>query len=61
MTLRVPALGALVAFVLTTLFVLNPTPTLMALFTFVAQPLFLFSAVFYLRRVFRELREKEVV
>ena len=53
MTLRVPALGAIVAFVLTTLFVLNPTPSLMALFTFVAQPLFLFSAVFYLRRVFR--------
>jgi hypothetical protein len=61
MSLRVPALGAIVAFVLTILFVLYPTPYLMALFTFVAQPLFLFSVVFYFRRVFRELREKEVV
>jgi len=61
MNLTVPAVGAIVAFVITTLFVVHPVPMLMALFTFVAQPLFLIVGLLYLGRVFTELREKDVL
>jgi len=61
MNLTVQAVGALIALVITTLFVVRPVPLLMALFVFVAQPLFLIVAVMYLGRVFRELREKDVL
>ena len=61
MNLTVPAVGAIVAFVITTLFVLDPVPLLMALFTFVAQPLFLIVGLLYLGRVFTELRAKDVL
>ena len=61
MTLTVPALGAIIAFVITTLFVVYPVPVLMALFTFVAQPLFLIVGLLYLSRVFTELRAKDVL
>jgi hypothetical protein len=44
-----------------TAFVLYPSPYLMALFAFFAQPLFLIVAVMYLRRVFHELRQKDVM
>ena len=61
MNLTVQAVGAIVAFVITTLFVVYPRPLLMALFTFVAQPLFLIVGLMYLRRVFQELRAKDVL
>lgn len=61
MKLRLQAHLAIVAFVVTLLFVLYPTPYLMVLFVFFAQPLFLIVAVMYLHKVFRDLREKEVL
>lgn len=61
MKLSLPAYLAIVAFLITTTFVLYPTPYLMLAFAFFAQPLFLMVIVLYLRRVFRELREKEVL
>ena len=38
-----------------------PIPYLMLAFSFFAQPLILIVILLYLRRVFRELREKEVL
>jgi hypothetical protein len=61
MNLRLPALLAILGFVVTTAFVMYPSPYLMLAFTFFAQPLFLIVIVLYLRRVLRELREKEVL
>lgn len=61
MNLTVPAIGAIVALVITTLFVASPSPHLMALFAFVAQPLFLIVALLYLGHVFRDLREKDIL
>ena len=56
MNLRLQALLAIVAFVISVLFVLMPSsPHLMALFIFFAQPLFLIVAVMFLGRVFKEL------
>jgi cytochrome bd-type quinol oxidase subunit 2 len=61
MKLELPAYLAIIAFGITTAFVLFPTPYLMLAFAFFAQPLFLMVVILYLRRVFRELREKEVI
>jgi hypothetical protein len=61
MNLTVQAVGALIAFVITTLFVVFPRPLLMALFTFVAQPLFAIVGLMYLGRVFQELRDRDVL
>ena len=61
MNLTVQAAGALVAFAITTLFVVFPRPLLMALFTFVAQPLVAIVGLMYVGRVLRELREKDVL
>ena len=61
MNLTVQAVGAILAFLITTLFVVHPAPLLMALFTFVAQPLFLIVGLMYVARVLRELRDKDVL
>ncbi|MCH8839150.1 MAG: hypothetical protein IH831_00445 [Planctomycetes bacterium] len=61
MTLKVEASAAMVAFVITALFIVWPSPRLMAAFAFFAQPLFLIAAVLYGRRVFTELRRKKVL
>jgi len=61
MNLTVPAAGAIIALVITTLFVVHPSPYLMALFVFVAQPLFLIGALLYVGRVFRELHAKDIL
>jgi hypothetical protein len=61
MNLTVQAVGAIVGFIITTLFVVHPSPVLMALFTFVAQPLFVIVGLMYLGRVLQELREKDVL
>ncbi len=61
MGLRVEAWAAIIAFGTTAAFIVWPTPYLMALFAFFAQPLFAIVAFLYLRRVFKELREKDVL
>jgi hypothetical protein len=56
MNLRLQALLAIVAFIVSVLFVLMPSsPHLMALFIFFAQPMFLIVAIMFLRRMLKEL------
>lgn len=55
--LRWEALCAILAFALTLLFVLVPGPYPMALFTFIAQPLFAIVAIGYLSKVLADLRK----
>jgi hypothetical protein len=50
---------AVIAFVMTLAFVLVPGPYEMAIFTFLAQPLFAFAAISYLVKVLRDLRERK--
>ncbi|MCH8273318.1 MAG: hypothetical protein IH851_00815 [Armatimonadetes bacterium] len=61
MGLRVEAWAAIIAFITTAAFIVWPNPYFMALFAFFAQPLFMIVALLYLRRVFRELRKKDVL
>ena len=56
--LRWEASCAIVAFVLTGTFMLVPGPYAMALFTFIAQPLFAIVAIGYLRKVGADLRKR---
>jgi hypothetical protein len=49
------------AFLMTLAFVLFPGPYEMAVFTFLAQPLFAFAAFSYLVKVLRDLRERKVM
>jgi hypothetical protein len=56
--LRWEALCAIVAFALTLLFILVPGPYPMAIFTFIAQPLFAIVAIGYLRKVIVDLRRR---
>ena len=58
--LRWEALCAIVAFALTEAFILVPGPYAMALFTFIAQPLFAIVAVGYLRKVQTDLRKRSL-
>ena len=52
---------AIIAFLMTLAFVLFPGPDEMAVFTFLAQPLFAFAAISYLLKVLRDLRERKVM
>jgi hypothetical protein len=61
MNLTWEALLAFVAFALTLWFVLAPEPYSMVVFTFLAQPLFLIVAAFYLIKVARDLRRRDVL
>ena len=61
MIFKVEAWAAMVAFLITIAFILWPSPYLMALFAFFAQPLFLIVGLLYLRRVFKELKQKKVL
>ena len=56
--LRWEAMCASVAFVLTLIFILVPGPYPMAIFTFIAQPLFAIVAVGYLLKVRADLRKR---
>ena len=56
--LRWEALCAIVAFALTQTFLLVPGPYAMALFTFIAQPLFAIVAIGYLLKVRADLRKR---
>ena len=49
---------AIVAFALTLTFILVPGPYAMALFTFIAQPLFAIVAIGYLLKVRADLRQR---
>ena len=49
---------AIVAFALTETFILVPGPYAMALFTFIAQPLFAIVAIGYLLKVRADLRKR---
>jgi hypothetical protein len=57
--LRWEASCAILAFVLTMVFILVPGPYPMALFTFVAQPLFAIAAIGYLAKVIVDLRRHQ--
>ncbi len=61
MIFKVEAWAAMVAFLITMAFILWPSPYLMALFAFFAQPLFLIVGLIYLRRVFKELKQRQVL
>ena len=52
---------AAIAFIMTLVFVLIPGPYEMAVFTFLAQPLFAIAAVSYLSKVLADLRNRSVV
>jgi hypothetical protein len=52
---------ATIAFLLTLVFVLVPGPYEMAVFTFLAQPLFAIAAISYLGKVLGELRHRKVM
>ena len=54
--LRWEAFCAILGFVLTQVFILVPGPYPMALFTFIAQPLFAIAAIGYLGKVIGDLR-----
>ena len=56
--LRWEAMCASVAFVLTLIFILVPGPYPMAIFTFIAQPLFAIVAIGYLLKVRADLRKR---
>ena len=49
---------AIVAFAMTQVFILSPGPYPMAIFTFIAQPLFAISAVGYLLKVRTDLKNR---
>ena len=49
------------AFLMTLAFVLFPGPYQMAVFTFLAQPLFAFAGISYFVKVLRDLRQRKVV
>lgn len=61
MNLRLPAIAAIIAFILTALFAIHPGPYQMALFVFVAQPLFVIALLGYAWRVIKDLRGKGVL
>ena len=56
--LRWEAMCAIVAFSLTLIFILVPGPYPMAIFTFIAQPLFGIVAIGYLLKVRADLRKR---
>ena len=59
--LRWETWAAIVAFVISLVFIWVPGPYPMGAFTFIAQPLFLLALVSYAIKVLRELRKKDVV
>ena len=52
---------AFIAFVMTLAFVLVPGPYEMAIFTFLAQPLFAMAAVSYVSKVIADMRRRKVL
>jgi hypothetical protein len=59
--LRWEAWAAILGFVISLAYIWHPGPYAMGAFTFVAQPLFLLAFLSYVIKVFRELRQREVL
>jgi hypothetical protein len=59
--LRWEAWAALLAFVISLVYIWVPGPYPMGAFTFIAQPLFLVALVGYVVKVIRELRNRQVL
>lgn len=59
--LRLQALAAALAFLITGLYAIDPGPYQMAAFVFFAQPLFLIAGLGYLYRVWKDLRSRDVM
>jgi hypothetical protein len=59
--LRWEAWAAMVAFLITLIYIWVPGPYPMGAFTFIAQPLFFLALLSYAIKVLRELRKKDVV
>ena len=59
--LRWEAWAAIVVFILTLGYTLNPLPYLMGAFTFIAQPLFAVAMLGYAQKVFRDLKRRKVI
>ncbi|MEH0155838.1 hypothetical protein V6R21_16960 [Limibacter armeniacum] len=57
----IESLFVIVGMVITIPYMIWPTPFLMFLFVFVAQPCFLFAIVSALIEIFRDLRKKKVI
>jgi hypothetical protein len=61
MNLKVETLLLTVASLISVGFLWTSSPYFMGAFVFIAQPLFLVGGVFYLAKVFRELRGRKVI
>jgi uncharacterized membrane protein YtjA (UPF0391 family) len=59
--LRWEAWAALIAFVISLVYIWVPGPYPMGAFTFIAQPLFLVALLGYVVKVIRELRQRQVL
>jgi hypothetical protein len=59
--LRWESWAAILAFVISLVYIWVPGPYPMGAFTFIAQPLFLLALVSYGIKVFRDLRSRKVV
>jgi hypothetical protein len=59
--LRWESWSAIVAFVISLGYTLNPGPYWMGAFTFIAQPLFLMAMCGYVTKVFRELKQRRIL
>lgn len=60
-SMRLPALAAAIAFIITGLYAIDPGPYQMAAFVFLAQPLFVIAAAGYAYRVWKDLRNRKVL
>ena len=60
-SLRWESWAAIIAFVITLVFVWMPGPYPMGAFTFIAQPLFGLALLSYAIKVFRDLHSRDVV
>ncbi|MBE7492593.1 MAG: hypothetical protein HS108_12660 [Planctomycetes bacterium] len=60
-SVRLPALAAAVAFLITALYAVDPGPYAMAAFVFLAQPLFVIAGAGYAYRVWKDLRGRKVL
>lgn len=59
--LRWEAWAAILAFIITLAYTLNPLPYLMGAFSFIAQPLFALAMLSYAQKVFRDLKRRKAI
>lgn len=60
-TLRIEILFVLVGSILCLIYVLWPTPQMMAVFVFLVQPLFLYGIARTVWMIFRDLKKKDII